>query len=443
MAFCPNGGLPVSMPSTGGGPNVGPVGGMNSSQGLPGPPNQQFCLKWNNHTINMVKTFTEMIAGESFTDVTLACDGHIIKAHKIVLSACSNYFREIFLATPCKHPVVVLKDMKIDELKAIIDFMYRGEVNVSQNQLGNLLKTAEVLRVKGLTEVNEADGLKPDHQEVPQEEQIMMNGNIGQPVMHHSSPMKNGVFPHGVVHQEIISNVAPMIPFIQQQPQAIPAAVPTATAPKRAKPNKRKSTANPRRTRTPSTNTSNAVAVTSSSTVSTMASSPVKVPSSPSGVPNVIPQVVQPPPGIVLPPTSTGHHIQQHKDLEEEQEVLHAANSIATLHHQTEADVDSVEGEVGEESIDVTEARARMAVNSYGSVASTSSSTSPPPSSSQTYPHEASTPDGIPSNQRSMKRVIGQQSSSGQREVMSTDTSLADGMSNDVSIFLEIDIDLN
>lgn len=125
---------------------------------------QQFCLKWNNHTANLVKTFTEMIADANFVDVTLACEGSSIKAHKVVLSACSNYFKDLFLANPCKHPIVILKDMKFDDLKAIIDFMYKGEVNVSQNQLGALLKTAEVLKVKGLTEVNE-DSDKASHQE--------------------------------------------------------------------------------------------------------------------------------------------------------------------------------------------------------------------------------------------------------------------------------------
>ncbi|RWS29221.1 Protein bric-a-brac-like protein [Leptotrombidium deliense] len=116
---------------------------------------QQFCLKWNNHSANLTKTLTEMVADECFVDVTLACEGTFLKAHKMVLSACSNYFKELFKANPCQHPIVILKDMKIDDLKAIIDFMYKGEVNVSQNQLGALLKTAEVLKVKGLTEVGD------------------------------------------------------------------------------------------------------------------------------------------------------------------------------------------------------------------------------------------------------------------------------------------------
>lgn len=54
-----------------------------------------------------------------------------------------------------KHPIVILKDVRFVDLKSIIDFMYRGEVNVAQDQLSSLLKTAETLKVKGLAEVGE------------------------------------------------------------------------------------------------------------------------------------------------------------------------------------------------------------------------------------------------------------------------------------------------
>jgi len=109
----------------------------------------------------MVKVFNQLLDDQNFVDVTLACDGQSIKAHKMVLSACSTYFKDLFVTNPCKHPIVILKDMRYDDLKAIVNFMYCGEVNVSQSQLGALLKTAEVLKVKGLTEVNDkqADSL--------------------------------------------------------------------------------------------------------------------------------------------------------------------------------------------------------------------------------------------------------------------------------------------
>ncbi|GBM22875.1 Protein bric-a-brac 2 [Araneus ventricosus] len=114
---------------------------------------QQFCLKWNNHTTNMLQVFENLLSTEALVDVTLACEGLSLKAHKMVLSACSPFFQSLFLENPCKHPIVIMKDMRYSDLKAIIDFMYRGEVNVSHDQLSALLKTAETLKVKGLAEV--------------------------------------------------------------------------------------------------------------------------------------------------------------------------------------------------------------------------------------------------------------------------------------------------
>lgn len=51
-----------------------------------------------------------------------------------------------------KHPIFILKDVKYQELKAMMDYMYRGEVNISQDQLGALLKAAESLQIKGLSD---------------------------------------------------------------------------------------------------------------------------------------------------------------------------------------------------------------------------------------------------------------------------------------------------
>lgn len=96
--------------------------------------------------------FSELLTSEALVDVTLATDGHYIHAHKLVLSACSVYFKDLFGANPCKHPIVILKDIRIDDLKTVIDFIYRGEVNVAQDRLQDVLKTAESLRIKGLAE---------------------------------------------------------------------------------------------------------------------------------------------------------------------------------------------------------------------------------------------------------------------------------------------------
>ena len=92
---------------------------------------------------------------EAFVDVTLACDGLQLKAHKMVLSACSPYFQSMLYGTPDRHPIVFLRDVRYHEMKALLEFMYRGEVSVDQDNLTSLLKVAEGLKIKGLADVNE------------------------------------------------------------------------------------------------------------------------------------------------------------------------------------------------------------------------------------------------------------------------------------------------
>ncbi|MCL4125222.1 UNVERIFIED_CONTAM: hypothetical protein GTU68_052724, partial [Idotea baltica] len=87
---------------------------------------------------------------ESYCDATLACDGRFYPVHKLVLSTCSEYFEQIFERTQCKHPVIVLKDIKYDDLEALMNYMYVGEVNVLQEKLAGLIKAAECLKIKGL-----------------------------------------------------------------------------------------------------------------------------------------------------------------------------------------------------------------------------------------------------------------------------------------------------
>ncbi|XP_042233581.1 protein bric-a-brac 1-like isoform X5 [Homarus americanus] len=107
-------------------------------------------LSWNNHKATFCHILSTLREKERYTDVTLACEGKFYPVHKLVLSTCSEYFESMFEQTPCKHPVVVLKDVKPEELEALLSYMYAGVVNVAQNDLARLIKVAELLQVKGL-----------------------------------------------------------------------------------------------------------------------------------------------------------------------------------------------------------------------------------------------------------------------------------------------------
>ncbi|XP_043284406.1 longitudinals lacking protein, isoforms A/B/D/L isoform X31 [Venturia canescens] len=113
---------------------------------------QQFCLRWNNHQSTLIQNFDTLLESGTLVDCTLAAEGKYLKAHKVVLSACSPYFEGLLSEHYDKHPVFILKDVKFKELKAMMDYMYRGEVNISQDQLAALLKAAESLQIKGLSE---------------------------------------------------------------------------------------------------------------------------------------------------------------------------------------------------------------------------------------------------------------------------------------------------
>ncbi|KAM3967021.1 mod(mdg4)-heS00531 isoform 2-T2 [Aphomia sociella] len=112
---------------------------------------EQFSLCWNNFHANMSAGFHGLLSRGDLVDVTLAAEGRLLQAHKLVLSVCSPYFQEMFKMNPTHHPIVFLKDVSHSALRDLLQFMYQGEVNVKQEELASFISTAEQLQVKGLT----------------------------------------------------------------------------------------------------------------------------------------------------------------------------------------------------------------------------------------------------------------------------------------------------
>jgi len=113
---------------------------------------EKFCLRWNDFETNISIAFRELRDDKDFFDVTLACDDEQIQAHKVILSACSPFFRNVLRRNPHQHPLLYLKGVKYTDLQSVLNFMYHGEVNVAQEELNSFLAVAEDLRVKGLTQ---------------------------------------------------------------------------------------------------------------------------------------------------------------------------------------------------------------------------------------------------------------------------------------------------
>lgn len=91
---------------------------------------QQYCLRWKYHHNNLQTMFSQLLERGCFCDVTLACEGRTLKAHRVVLSACSTFFDSILTSYGEKDPILIMKDVKFDDVKCLVDFMYKGEINV-------------------------------------------------------------------------------------------------------------------------------------------------------------------------------------------------------------------------------------------------------------------------------------------------------------------------
>jgi len=132
---------------------------------------EKFCLRWNDFESNINTAFRELREDKDFFDVTLACDDDQIQAHKVILSACSPFFRTILKRNIHEHPLLYLKGVKYSDLTAVLNFMYHGEVNVAQEDLNSFLAIAEDLKVKGLTQ-NKTDEVLKKHTRHPPERSL-------------------------------------------------------------------------------------------------------------------------------------------------------------------------------------------------------------------------------------------------------------------------------
>ncbi|XP_037083673.1 longitudinals lacking protein-like [Pollicipes pollicipes] len=114
---------------------------------------QEFCLRWNNFHSNFHLSLDALRGDETFTDVTISCSGKLLRAHRVILSACSSHFKDILRAIPPQqHPVIVLPTVEWEVMQAILEFMYQGQVNVQQAQLGVFLQVAEAFSIQGLAD---------------------------------------------------------------------------------------------------------------------------------------------------------------------------------------------------------------------------------------------------------------------------------------------------
>ena len=112
---------------------------------------QAFYLRLNNHKSFLTDALTQLYHNAVLVDCTLSAQGGQLRAHQTILSACSPYFKEIFSQyNSSQYPVLVIKDMPFADLKAIIEYIYCGEVMIPRRQLRSVLNNGVLLQVLSL-----------------------------------------------------------------------------------------------------------------------------------------------------------------------------------------------------------------------------------------------------------------------------------------------------
>ena len=129
---------------------------------------EKFCLKWNDFHSNISKSFGLFRNEDYLHDVTLVSDDHQqFSAHKLVLSACSEYFKNIFQhnSKPNAHPLLCLDGISSADLNSIMDYIYNGEVQIFQENLDRFLSLAQRLELEGLIGNNDLEPKTDNYKE--------------------------------------------------------------------------------------------------------------------------------------------------------------------------------------------------------------------------------------------------------------------------------------
>ena len=72
-------------------------------------------------------------------------------AHKVVLSAGSEFFHKLLKQNKHLHPLVVLHNLPQHLILVLVSFVYVGACEVEQDVIKAFFRTAAILGVKGLT----------------------------------------------------------------------------------------------------------------------------------------------------------------------------------------------------------------------------------------------------------------------------------------------------
>jgi len=118
---------------------------------------KKYSFKWHSFSNNSTKTFATHRENSKFCDVTLVSDDlKQIPAHKLILSSCSEYFKNILeMQKDNSYPIVCLDGINFTELHKVLDYIYLGEAQIENDSLDRFLAISQRLKLEGLIKSDE------------------------------------------------------------------------------------------------------------------------------------------------------------------------------------------------------------------------------------------------------------------------------------------------
>ena len=120
---------------------------------------ENYDISWKNFESRMSHSFADIRNHDQFLDVTLAADtadGSVeaLRAHKVILSACSPVLRTLLTKQSALSPyspfmpiMLYLRGISARDLNHVLEFIYKGSVSLAQDELNDFLAVAESLQI--------------------------------------------------------------------------------------------------------------------------------------------------------------------------------------------------------------------------------------------------------------------------------------------------------
>ena len=112
---------------------------------------EDFNLTWSSYSDHIAEMLQNFHFSNLFADVTMVCDDKVrLEAHRLVLSMCSNVFKEMLSPPVDGKTIIYLQGINSQEMNSILQFMYIGEASFPQSRTVEFIRVATKLELKGL-----------------------------------------------------------------------------------------------------------------------------------------------------------------------------------------------------------------------------------------------------------------------------------------------------